>query len=275
MRFIFSTGSLYTYSIERSFAFAQAAGFDGVEVMVDQRWDTRQAPYLHALMTRFELPILVLHAPLAKPVPGWPADQPGRIRRTVALAEAVGAEVVVHHLPRRLGFFRLMTTRGMVPIPRLRNPERAYANWLETEYPVAQANTPVILCIENIPAVRVFGRKINPALWNTPDDMLRFPHITLDTTHLATWGLDPVAVFTQWGGRVGHIHLSNYQAGTQHLRPEIGSLRLDRFLGAVASSGYHGAVSLELHPHNLLAGQPDGRIVAALERSLAWCRACV
>ena len=35
MHFIFSTGSLYTYGIDRCFAFAQRAGFDGVELLVD------------------------------------------------------------------------------------------------------------------------------------------------------------------------------------------------------------------------------------------------
>ena len=35
MQFIFSTGSLYTYNTDRCFAFAAAAGFDGIELMVD------------------------------------------------------------------------------------------------------------------------------------------------------------------------------------------------------------------------------------------------
>ena len=42
MRFLFSTGSLYRYGTARCFEFAARAGFDGVEVMVDDRWDTRQ-----------------------------------------------------------------------------------------------------------------------------------------------------------------------------------------------------------------------------------------
>jgi hypothetical protein len=41
-----STGSLYTYGLDRVFGLAQKAGFDGIEVLVDGRWDTRQADYL-------------------------------------------------------------------------------------------------------------------------------------------------------------------------------------------------------------------------------------
>ena len=40
MRYIFSTGSLHTNSIERFFDFAARAGFDGIEIRVGNRWDT-------------------------------------------------------------------------------------------------------------------------------------------------------------------------------------------------------------------------------------------
>ena len=40
MRYIFSTDSLYTYSIERYFDFAARAGSDGIRIRVDNRWDT-------------------------------------------------------------------------------------------------------------------------------------------------------------------------------------------------------------------------------------------
>lgn len=273
MQFIFSTGSLWSYSIERCFQFAAEAGYDGLELMADERWETRQPHYLQQLMTRYQLPVVAIHSPFSVFVPDWPSDQPGRIRQTVALAEAVGARVVIHHLPNRIGYFWLQIPGRTVPIPVPWNSERSYARWLEAEYKDVQAATVVTLAIENMPAYRRLGRRWRYSLWNTVDEIQRFPHLTLDTTHLGTWGLEPVEVYTQLAGRVAHIHLSNYKGGREHLRPETGRLKLDRLLARLAADGYSGAISLELQPDVLDAGQPDGKVVKRMADSLTYCRA--
>ena len=120
------------------------------------------------------------------------------------------------------------------------------------------------------------GVRFNPARWNahslaTLDDITRFPHITLDTTHLGTWGLDPVEAYSRWGQRVKHVHLSNFD-GSEHRRPEDGILRLDALLARMAADGYAYSISLELHPDALEAGAPDSRIVDLLRGSLYYCR---
>ncbi len=61
---VFSTGSLHPFGLERVFGWAAEAGFDGVEVMMDDRWDTHQPAYLAGLVERHELPILALHPPI-------------------------------------------------------------------------------------------------------------------------------------------------------------------------------------------------------------------
>ena len=45
-----STGSLYSYGTARVFELAARVGYDGVEVIVDHRWDTRQPAYLRRLV---------------------------------------------------------------------------------------------------------------------------------------------------------------------------------------------------------------------------------
>ena len=271
MRFLFSTGSLYTYGLDRCFELAGRAGFDGMEVVLDARWDTRQAEYLSGLIARHSLPIIALHAPFDSfPLPGWPTAAPERIAMTVALAEEVGAEVVVHHLPLRWRIGRVKR-RGLqlsVPMPG----ESVYLRWLRDGYDALQARTHVRLCIENLPAVRMWGRRFDMAAWNTPVGMARFPNLTLDTTHLGTWGLDPEQYYQNAAGRVRHIHLSNFD-GREHRRPEDGHLRLDRLLARLAASGYPGCVTLELHPDALEAGAPDARVQALMQGSLAYCRA--
>lgn len=276
MRFLLSTGSLYAYGVNRCFALAAAAGFDGMEVVVDRRWDTRQPEYLQALGDQYRLPILALHTPFDDDIlREWPDNPPGRIRETVRLAEAVGAEVVIHHLPLRpeVRWLRVRTTRVPWPILFPRSGS-TYAAWLLDGYAQLQAATPVTLCIENMPALRRFGRRWNPARWNTIEGLLRFPHLTLDTTHLGTWGLDPTEVYTQLGGRVRHVHLSNFD-GQEHRRPETGRLHLDRLLGRLAADGFAGTVTLELAPDALGAGQSDAAVLALLRGSLDYCRQAV
>jgi sugar phosphate isomerase/epimerase len=96
----------------------------------------------------------------------------------------------------------------------------------------------------------------------------------MDTTHLGTWGWQPVAAYPRFGGRVRHVHLSNFD-GKEHRRPEQGHLRLDELLVCLAAEGFAGTISLELHPEALDAGRPDAQVIARMADSLAYCRAAV
>ncbi len=274
LQFVLSTGSLWSYGLDRSFDLAAKAGFDGLELMIDQRWDARQPAYLAGLVEQHGLPIRAVHSPFSA-APGWPAGNPGRIERSLELAEALGAAVVVHHLPNRVGRVWVQTESRFFPFPTPgRNPEVAYRRWLEDGYAALQATTNVKLCIENMPAFQRFGRRWQLFTWNTPEEIVRFPHLTLDTTHLGTWGVEPVDVLPRLRGQVGHVHLSNFD-GREHRRPEDGRLALDQFLRALDGEGYGGVVSLELHPDALDAGAADEVVLERLATSLAWCRAAL
>ncbi len=276
MKFIFSTGSLYSYGTARVIALAAQAGFDGIELMVDQRWDTRQPAHLLPLLEKHNLPVLAVHSPF-RAVPGWPPEQPGLIRAAVQLAEAVAAPVVIHHLPARLEFAFVRMRRLQLQVPvGVRPAEQRYRQWLLSDYPQLQAETHVKLCIENMPARKWWGRRLNRHHWNcvdwaSVDAITRFSSLTMDTTHLATWGLEPTEVYRRWGEQVGHIHLSNYN-GREHRRPEHGQLDLTRLLRALATNHYDGAISLELHPDALGAGKPDEHVVGLMRESLRYCR---
>ena len=81
---IFSSGSLYPFGLDRSYGWAAEVGYDGVEIMMDERWDTHQHAYLSHLADRHDIPVLALHTPLyggawrldpARPscaAPAWP-----------------------------------------------------------------------------------------------------------------------------------------------------------------------------------------------------------
>ena len=271
MRFLLSTGSLWSYSLERVFSLAAAAGFDGLELLVDMRWETRQAKYLQPLMIYHNLPILAVHSPFLPNIPGWPDEQPERIQCSVDLAHNIGAKVVVHHLPSRVGSIWVQMPGRFFPVPFPRNQDAGYRRWLEGDYAAFQATSPVRLCIENMPAFKKFGRRWNFWHWNSIEELKRFPHLTMDTTHLGTWGLEPIDIYKQKDGRIHHIHLSNYD-GREHVRPEIGRLQLDRLLSHLATSNYDGLITLELQPDDLGAGQADSVILDRLKTSLSLCR---
>ena len=271
MRFLFSTGSLYTYSLARCFGFAATAGFDGIELMVDVRWDTRQTDYIYKLTRQYGLPVVAVHTPL-RPVPGWAEGVPAHIQQTLNIAEILDAEVVVHHLPMRVGFgeFTIIGRHYIVPFPWWRM-HKDYIGWLDDGYGRLQETTEIQLCIENMPAKRILGRLWSPSPWNTIEEIQRFSSLTMDTTHLGTWGFDPTEVYKQWNGRVKHIHLSNYN-GREHRRPEIGELRLDRLLAHLSATCYTGTITLEVSPDALDAGCDDAHLVTVLTTSLESCR---
>ena len=277
MRFILSTGSLYNYGIDRVFALAAESGFDGIELLIDHRWDARQADYLQELMSRHALPVPAIHSPFSRYCLGWGETELGAVVRSTELAAELGAQVVVHHLPTRFGYSFLQTgSRNMLLPNPFDRSHRRYAAWLLESYQALQASTDLLLCIENLPAQRFFGLRVNPAHWNayslaTLDGITRFPNITMDTTHLGTWGLDPIDAYARWGERVKHVHLSNFD-GREHRRPEDGTLPLDALLARMAADGYDYSISLEMQPDALDAGAPDERIVALLRASLEYCR---
>lgn len=260
MRFALSTGSLYTYGLERTFALAAEAGFDGMEVLIDRRFDTRHAAYLQRLMERYSQPILSLHAPFRpEQVHYWPKAQPDSIASAAQLATKVGAEVVVVHLPYW--------------------DERDYARWLQSEFSSWQAAHPhPLIVVENMPTKWFrwwpFG-PLNPWRMNRLDQWGTFPALNLDTTHLATKGLDPLAVYERLRGQVRHVHLSNAQRDGrrvwEHRRLEEGFLQLDRFLHRLAADDYAGIVTVELHP-NALQAHSESKVRRHLARQVAFCR---
>jgi len=269
-----STGSLYNYGLERAFALAAEAGFAGVEVLVDERWDTRQADFLDGLRERCQLPILSLHSPFAWRVEGWEVEQLPRLKKTVALAQALGVEVVVVHLPFRwhemLILSSLLPRRPYLPIPGWPR-DGNYVRWLSDELPTYEAETGVSIGVENMPCRRWGLWRLNPYRLNNLRGLQRFPHLTLDTTHFGTWGIDILAAYEQMKGRLVNIHLSNYN-GHEHRLPWEGILPLTKLLERLRRDGYRGRLTVELGPDVLGAGDDD-LVRQNLARVVSFCRA--
>ena len=255
-----STGSLHNYGLNRVWEFAAEAGFDAVEVMIDAKWDTRQADYLCRLAAANKLPIAAFHTPF-RPIAGFGEDYPACVRRALALAREVGARTVVVH------------------------PELAdgtdHGPWLIEQYDQLSPVGGPVLAIENLPYVPTTKRTrqhtyIAGAKYKscTVEQMERFPAITLDTTHFATAKIDLLDAYGALRERVRHVHLSDFADGKEHRVPGEGELHLDLFLLALAESAYDDVITIELAPDALDAGD-DEAIRAHLRATIALCRACL
>jgi sugar phosphate isomerase/epimerase len=270
-----STGSLHTYGLSRVFSLAAEVGFEGVEIMVDRPNDNRNASYLRHLSEKHGLPIVALHSPFVRSVPNWPANQLGRLERTVALAQELDVPVVVTHLPYRVYGLRCewhgaRLRRLFLPVflPR-REP---YYHLLRHVERLAQmeADSGVTVAVENMPSRRLLGLHLSMYWFNGWDELARFPHLTLDTTHVGTWGADLLEVYAKLAHRVAHVHLSNYD-GREHRLPPDGRLSLDALLHCLARDGYRGAISVESGP-DAFGAEDERACRAALERTLAFCQ---
>jgi len=84
-----------------------------------------------------------------------------------------------------------------------------------------------------------------------------FPHLMLDTTHLATKRLDPLEIYPpRAGAGRPHAPVQCPARGEAHVRApplEDGDLHLDAFLHHLAQDGYAGLVVVELDPRSLNA----------------------
>lgn len=275
-RVIFSTGSLYLMDIVTCFELAAEAGFDGMEVMCDERWSTRDAGYLREVSARTGQPVLAIHTPFSSHLPGWPRriDELGRVRESLALAESLAAEVLVVHLPVKVGRMTLQTSAGRMMLPWGR-PFAGIQRWIDGDGLTAdQQATSVKIALENMPQVAPRwwpNRWPSFVWWNTVEDWQdTHRHLTLDTTHWATLGIDPLEAYRAARERVAHVHLSNYN-GREHRLPHDGDLDLAAFLRELAADNFAGTISLELNP-GALHFTNTKRLRRDLQRSLEFCR---
>jgi len=249
-----STISVFSRPLEQAFALLAETGFDGIEVMVTNDPDSQDAPRIRGLSEDHELPVLAVHAPfllMSRRV--WGRDPIGKIERAVELALRVGAPVVVVHPPYRW--------------------QTDYRRWLDEESSAAARAWGIRIAVENMFPLRVRGRSL--ARFHAKqslEELERFDAVTLDTSHLAVAGLDPVDAIDRLGERLAHVHLSN-NAGRgwdSHSPLDEGVLDIGRVLTTLATRGYRGAISLEIDLRNQIRDERALREV--LTASVETCR---
>lgn len=247
---IFSTGSLYPFGLDRVFGWAVEAGYDGVEIMMDDRWDTHQSRYLRELADRHGISIRALHPPIYEGVWKLPKDE--TLVRSAKLAGRIDCPVVVAHPPP---------------------PGRSLRRWLGG--PLVEAReTGVTVAVENMP--KHVGGRFGIRRYKSchrAGHLRDAGHVTLDTSHVGASGVELMEMWRTLSDRVRHVHLSDsdLSGGDQHRLPGKGKLPLEELLGELARNGYPGAVSLELKPWPLGTPDPD-TILERMRYSLDFAR---
>ncbi|MGN6251880.1 MAG: sugar phosphate isomerase/epimerase family protein [Marmoricola sp.] len=248
-----STASVYPESTSHGFAYASRLGYDAVEVMVSIDGTSQSARQLRSLSEYHEVPVCAVHAPcLLVTQRVWGTEPWAKLERSAALAEELGAGVVVVHPPFRW--------------------QREYAAGFVAGIADLEARTGIAFAVENMYPWRATSRRemeVYVPGWDPSEE--DYAHATIDLSHAATARSDPLAMARRLGDRLQHVHLTDGSgsAKDEHLVPGRGTQPCDAFLEQIATDGFAGHLVVEINTRR--AGTTAARETDLME-SLAFAR---
>lgn len=275
MRFSFSTGTFYPFSLATSLRLARDLGYDGVEMAMGPEALYLGAARLRRTVERIGVPILSVHPPFAS-LPGWPRSSSERLPRIAALARDLGAEVAITHT---VNFFTPASHRNAI-----------FTRGLARACDIG--GDAVSITIENNHSgyARLRGRV---AYLDHTDNLVAYARargcgLTYDTCHAAGSGDDTLAELAAMRPLLRNVHLNDLRwnaprhslSGRRwigplgHLVPGDGQLPMRDLLQSLARDGYDGLVTIELHPREIGWWGPGclRRAERALARGLTFMR---
>lgn len=261
-----STSSVFPEDTAHAFEQAARLGYDGVEVMVTADRLSQDAARLGALAADHGVPVLSVHSPcLVLSGRVWGTDPFGKLQRSVELAIALGAGVVVAHPPFRW-------QRGAADFPE-KVAGLAAELALETAASAGAPGSPRI-AIENMYPAQVLGRTVS--VYRPGWDVVAtgYPGYTLDLSHTAVAHVDAVELAAAMGDRLAHVHLGDGSGAAydEHLVPGRGRARCAEVLHSVpakvAAGTLTGAVIVEVSTRT----RTDEQRAADLTEALAFAR---
>ncbi|WP_308188609.1 sugar phosphate isomerase/epimerase [Nocardia spumae] len=266
-----STASVYPENTEAAFRYAAELGYDGVELMVWAEPASQNISTVQEYVRRYSVPVLAVHAPcllISQRV--WGADPVAKLERSVRTAESLGAATVVVHPPFRW--------------------QRRYAEGFAQQVGELEEHSPVVVAVENMFPMRadsLFGRTTGsvrrlerrggPGLSVTafspsydPTDT-GFRHYTLDLSHTATAGMDPLLLAGRMGSGLAHLHLADGRgaAHDEHLVPGEGAQPCVEVCESLVRNGFQGHAVIEVNTQN---ARTTSDRAAMLARSLHFAR---
>ena len=243
-----STSSTYPVGIEVAFESAARLGYDGVEVMVWTDPLSQDADALAGLSREYGIPVVAVHAPtLLITQRVWGKEAWAKITGAVDLAQRLGADTVVAHPPFRW--------------------QREYAEGFVEGVRRISQDSGVVVSVENMYPWRVRQREIPAYLpdWDPTDE--DYDHVTIDLSHSAVAGSDPLEMVRRLGPRLRHLHLADGtgSAKDEHLVPGRGGQPCAEVLQHLTGSGWRGVVVLEVNTRRCrTAAERDRDLVESL-----------
>lgn len=226
-----STSSVYPESTAHAFSWAAEVGFEAVEVMVGIDALSQQVVAVQQLMEHHDLPVSAIHAPcLLFTQRVWGTEPWGKLERSAAMAQAVGAEVVVVHPPFRW--------------------QKDYARDFVNGIAALEESTGIAFAVENMYPWRASSKRaLQMYLPGWDPSTESYANTTIDLSHAAIAHDDPIAMADRLGGRLRHVHLTDGtgSAKDEHLVPGRGEMDAGGFLRHLAAAGFRGEVVLEIN----------------------------
>lgn len=253
-----STGCLFTLPFHRIFELSAEAGFDGVELIINQHFQRTDAVTLVRSLQEITT-IHSIHSPFME-LDGW-GGKIDSLKLSVKLAAECGIPVVNFHPPSWMGL------------------EIGFWRWLysirDFQKEIGMDGN-VTITLENMPWTGKW--KINPNILSNTQRMVDFIgehnlYMTFDCTHMGSGKTNFITDFFLCydSGRIRNIHFSDYGHGREHLLPGHGILPLTRFLNHLRNTEYQSTVTLELDPNEFPKGEHN--ILESLKEIVSFLRA--
>ena len=248
-----STASVIPDRTPDAFEIAARLGYDGVEVMVSTDAVSQDVEVLRRLADYHGVPVLAVHAPcLLITQRVWGLEPWGKLVRAKEMAEKLGARVVVVHPPFRW--------------------QREYARDFGPGLERMREETDVVFAVENMYPLRAGGAEVAAYAPSWNPVLMDAPHVTLDLSHTAASGSDALAMASDLGDRLVHVHMADGTGVTnrdEHLVPGRGAQPCARLLEGLAADGYPGTVVLEVNTRRAISREAR---VADLAEALEFTR---
>lgn len=220
-----STGSLHRYGLNRIFEFAKEAEYDGIGLVMNEVFDTRDPNYINKLVDHFKLPVVGVSV--------YNCNQQKKIEAAIELALKINAPHVILRPPQFI--------------------DVQFSNWFRNELPKLQKKyTKTKIAVENPPgSKKVF---IPEYSFQNIEALKRFQYLSLDTSHVAMQQLPILRVFKMVHKRLVFIHLSNFDKGKPHQLLNEGEVPIESFLTNLKKEEFDAPICVKFTLESIGAG---------------------
>ena len=262
-KLILSTGCLFHKPLGDTFLLAKKAGFDGIEVMVDNNPESLDTRKLNGFAEKFNIPVLSLHMPLDK-CAVFGDDPQEIINSMVGIAQKLIVKNIVVHPARKTSSSYY---NKLIDAINSKNNETTNAVYSSNGSEKLPTRNGIVFAVENLPDNGKYNKKVQNPVGLSQD----FQDICLDTSHLATTSLDFKEVVSEAKNNIRHVHFSDSDilkkdgiVTDDHLPLVHGKLPLKWLVQLLINTGYKGMFCFELRPE-LFSGLSSTQITDLLK----------